>query len=294
MNNRTRSIRGALCALSLLLAAVPVVTATEVFADISAGNLGFARDRAPGDTGLPRDSYPWGFTAGIVHPVFDTVDLELALRRDPVTGNSTDLLFHHRAEYVELSVGPFLGVYNSEAKPGLLQPGVLAALRFNFGSVGFAAASIRAALGDDPSDEGDYRQSERWYEAGIFVPNVVLSLFHGKREFLEVRDIGPVTDTRTATELRARVFQKNVPYRINLSFGYHDYEKAFATETQAFGALILGKEVIAQVSPRVELSLRLESALYAFGRAELLGDESGTNYFFRAGAGTRIRIDQPN
>lgn len=293
MNNQPRSFQGALCALLLLLCVVPDSTATEVFADFSVGNLGFARDRDPGDSGLPRDTYPWGFTTGIVHPVFDTVELELALRRDPVTGNSTDLLFRHRAEYVELAVGPILGVYNSDAKPGLIQPGVAAALRFNFGAVGFAAASIRTALGSDPSEEGDYRQSERAYEAGIFVPNVVLSLFHGTNEFLEIRDIGPVTDTRTATELRARVFQKNVPYRINLSFGYHDYEKAFPAETQAFGALILGTEVITQVSSRVELSLRLESALYAFGRAELLGAESGSNYFFRAGAGTRIRLSQP-
>ena len=293
MNNRYRSIRGALCAILLLISVTPLATATEVFADTSVGNLGFSRSRDPGDTGLPRTSYPWGFTTGIVHPVFDTVDLELALRRDPVTGNSTDLLFRHRAEYIELSVGPFLGVYNSDTKPGLIQPGVLAALRFNFGTAGFVAASIRAALSDDPAEEGDYRQSERWYEAGIFVPNVALSLFHGTSQFLEIRDIGPVTDTRTATELRARVFQKNVPYRINLSFGYHDYEKDFATETQAFGALILGTEVITQVSPRVDLSLRLDSALYAFGRAELLGAESGTTYFFRAGAGTRIRLAQP-
>ncbi len=287
-----RLFRVVLCALLVPFTVVPTVTATEVFSDFSIGNLGFSRDRDPGDSGLPRNSYPWGFSAGLVHPVFDTVDLEFALRRDPVIGNSADLLFRHRAEYVELSVGPFLGVYNSEEEPGLIQPGVLAALRFNFGTVGFAEASIRTALSDGPSDEGDYRQSHRSYEAGIFVPNVVLSLFHGTSEFLEIRDIGPVSDTRTATEIRARVFQKNVPYRINLAFGYHDYEKAFATETQAFGALILGKEVIAQISPRVDLSLRLESALYAFGRAELLGDESGTNYFFRAGAGTRIRLNQ--
>lgn len=294
MNNAQRPlIRVALTALILLFTILPTATATELFFDGSVGNLGFSRDRDPGDTGLPRNSFPWGFSAGIVHPIFETVDLDFALRRDSVIGNSADLLFRHRAEYVELSVGPFLGVYNSEENPGLIQPGVLAALRFNFGTVGFAEASVRTALSDDPTDEGDYRQSHRSYEAGIFVPNVVLSLFHGKSEFLEIRDIGPVTDTRTATELRARVFQKNVPYRINLSFGYHDYEKAFTTETQAFGALILGKEVIAQVSPRVDLSLRLESALYAFGRAELLGDESGTNYFFRAGAGTRIRLNQP-
>ena len=277
--------------VSILTSAIPV-SATEVFSDFSIGNLGFSRGREAGDRGLPDDTFPWGFSFGIRHPAFETVDFEMALRRHHVTGNTTELLLTHRSNFVELGVGPYVGIYNTEDKPALLQPGVLSRLRFNLASFGFLSLTARAPLHDNPSSVGDYRQVTQEYEFGVFVPNVVLSLYYGSFAFDQRTEDDFTNDLFTTYQLRAHVFQKNVPYRIDLAFGYHDYQKEFlvSDETQAFGALVAGTRLTADVSRQLTLFVELESAVYAFGREELLGRDGGGTFFFRSGAGMRYLL----
>ena len=285
-------------ALTFLLTLVSILTstmpllATELFSDFSIGNLGFSRGREAGDQGLPDNTFPWGFSFGIRHPAFDTVDLEMALRRHHVTGNTTELLLVHRSDFVELGVGPYLGIYNSADKPALLQPGVFSRLRFNLATFGFLSLTARAPLHDNPSSVGDYRQLTQEYEFGVFVPKVVLSLYYGSFAFDQRSEDDFINDLFTTYQLRAHVFQKNVPYRIDLAFGYHDYQKEFllADETHAFGALVAGTRITADINQQLSLFVELESAVYAFGHRELLGRDGGDTFFFRSGAGMRYRL----
>ncbi|TVQ40248.1 MAG: hypothetical protein EA384_03780 [Spirochaetaceae bacterium] len=282
--------------LVLSAAAAAPLYATELFADFSIGNLGFSRDRDAGDKGLPDDTFPWAFNFGLRHPAFETVDFEMALRRHHVVGNTTELQLTHRSDFVELGAGPYLGVYNNQDKPFSLNPGVFAHLRFNLGDFGFTSLTARAPLSDDPRRVGDYRQRTQEYQFGVFVPNVVLSLYYGSFAFDERTDDDFISDLHRAYELRAHVFQKNVPYRIDLSFGYHDYQKEFVSTdgTQAFGALVAATRVTADLRNTVSIFFSFENALYTFGRADLTGRDGGDMFFFRSGAGITYTVRPPH
>lgn len=282
--------------LLLLVLPTSVYGATEVYGQADVGNLGFGRDRDPGHEGLPTSSYPWGVTLGVRHPVRDAVDLQLELARHHLLGNSADLLLSHRNDWISLGVGTTVGLFNNEDKPFLARPGVLADVTISLGTVGFLSLAARAPLYDSLDSVGEYRQRAQQYEFGVYLPNVVLSLYSGDFRYDERTEDDLISDRFRAYEVRAHVFQKNVPYRVDLSFGYHDYEREFPTPdvTHAFGALVSGTGVTVDLRPGLSLNAGLQAALYAFGREELLGDDLGGNFLFRASTGFTWAVAPPH
>lgn len=276
----------------ILILPVGTADATEVYSEFDIGNLGFHRDRTATDEGLPDTSYPWGFTLGITHPARELVSLQLELARHHVLGNSADLLLTHHNDWISLGVGAYVGLLNTDNKPLLARHGVLADATISLGTFGFISAAARAPLYGSPDSVGEYRQMAQEYGFGIYLPNVVLSLYAGNFHYDERTDNDVISDRFRSYEVRAHVFQKNVPYRVDLSFGYHDYEREFSIPdvTHAFGSLVAGTRLTVDLRPGLSLYGGLQAALYAFGREQLLGDEIGKSFLFRAHTGLRWSV----
>ncbi len=298
---RSRNVRqrvwcSILVVSALLLLSVDAFAATEVYAEFDIGNLGFSRNREATDEGLPTSTYTGGFSLGVRHPLRDRIELQVELARHHLLGNSADLLLSHHADWIALGVGPTVGLLNNQDKPFLARPGVLADLTVNFGTFGFVSLAARAPLHHSLEDVGDYRQSTEEYELGIYLPNVVLSLYTGDFRYDELTDADLIADRFRAYEVRAHVFQKNVPYRVDLAFGFHDYERLFqaAGLTHAFGAIVSSAGVTVDLRPGFSVYGGLDASLYAFGRNELLGDDLGGNFLFRATTGFTWAVSPPH
>jgi hypothetical protein len=97
------------------------------------------------------------------------------------------------------------------------------------------------------------------------------------------------------------IYQKNVPYRVLLTFAYQKRGKSFTnvdtnvTIAHDLNSLVLGTRIDLSINRYLSIMANLESSIYNWGSA---GDSlitfptTGINaYFFNASAGVTVNID---
>ncbi len=275
-----------------MILAAGTVTALEIDAEGTFGNLGFATDRKVSDTNLGSGSYLWGARLAVSDTVLDGFLLTGAYERDSVLRDTFAVTLGYSGQIMSVSAGPFVGFLPDSDNPYLLKPGLSAQLRAELWETGFVSLDTDVTL--DPqlsTNSADFRQFRIAPRAGIYLPNIITSLEFDRSTLFYTDGTDTTIDRRSEYALANEIFQKAIPYRILVRFAYRSQLKHFADGTKhALGAAVFTPGVTYTTSETVTLRAQLENGIYVFGREELLGEIETDRYFFRATLGITLQL----
>lgn len=268
------------------------VTALEIDAEGTFGNLGFATDREAGDSDLGSASYLWDARLAVTGTVLDGFLLTGAYERDSVLRDAFAVTIGYSGQIMSVSAGPFVGFMLDSDDPYLLKPGLSAQLRAELWETGFVSLETDVTLDPQLSTSStDFRQFRITPRAGIYLPNIITSLEFDRSTLFYTDGTNTTVDRRSEYALANEVFQKAIPYRILLRFAYRSQLKEFADGTKhALGAAVFTPGVTYTPAKTVTLRAQLDNGIYVFGREELLGEIETDRYFFRATLGMTLHL----
>lgn len=278
--------------MGLVASVAATAPAFELGARFDLSNLDFSRERAGTATTLPGDASNWGVSVTGSQTLGDNLGIELSYADDPILRRVGYTRISYVDQFFSIAVGPFFGLFNSSST--LLQSGLTTSVALFI--PGIATFQVRSdnSLGGRLSVAGDYIQERSDISLGFFLPNVIPTLHLRTKRFTQKTAAGEVMDRFTEYALTTDIYQKNVPYRVMLTFGYQDISRQFieaATTTHAYGSVILGVKATAEVFRAMELIADLESSVYTFGTDALLGTTSADTFLFRLSTGISLDLD---
>jgi hypothetical protein len=271
------------------------LTALTVGADFRIGNLALEPDRTVGETSFAGDAYPWGLSLYANETLADELTLDAGFYMDPILRNVFYSLFSYQQSIFTLTVGPFFGLFNA---PGsILKAGLATGVRVEIPGIAFVAFRADSTIGGRLVAVGDYLQEFSDLTAGFWVRNAIGSVSLRSASYTEKQASADVVDTLTEYEFAAQIFQKNVPYHVEIALGYHDLSKSFVgatTTTHTLGSLILGTRFELTLQDYLGLIVDLESSIYTFGQGALLGvsNPGPGGYLFRVTTSVSVDIDR--
>ena len=263
------------------------------------GNVAFSDDRTVDEISLP-SVFSWGGSAAVHQQINDQIAFTLTFDSDPTLNFVSYTLLDYNLQYFSIIVGPFFGLFNS--RNTLLKPGISTAVRADIPGIAFVAFRADASIGGRLVQTGDYLQERSDVSLGFYVRNAIISVNLLTKSYIYLTDDTEVVDNYLEYSFVTDLYQKNVPYRISLSFGYQERGKSFVsvadrtdTTVHRLRSIVLGTELEIQFSDWLLLEIDLDSSIYSFGDA---GDEllalptSGIGqYLFNAAIGVRIDAD---
>jgi hypothetical protein len=217
----------------------------------------------------------------------ELVNFQFAYERDPVLGNRVLANISMRFEFIRLTMGPFIGVFNAGEQ--VINPGLAAALKLDFPGVIFASLEAGSTLGSLAALPGEYLQQTGDAALGFWVPSVVCTLSVNAKTFTRRKtDDLLIKDERTRYQFRADVFTKNVPYTVYIDLGYQILKRSYLTgQTSAadeLKSLYMGFEGTYRITPAFRLMVGAEFPVYAWGESPLKSPERNAFlYEFRGG-----------
>lgn len=265
----------------------------DVSIEARSGNQSFEADRDSSATNLPTAGYRFGGAAAAAVGISEDLEFVGEYERSTVFGNLTRLAFRHHDQLVSVSAGTVFGVANTSAV--LLKPGVYTSIRFDIPGLLYARFSSERSLRVDPRKVGDYVMDSLDLAAGLYLPNAILSARIESQSREAMVESGTVLDVESGYFGEIDIFEKNVPYRVLVTFGYRDITKTFISDTTSrhtAGFLVLGTFVSADIGERVTYHVGVDSSVYTFGRNALIGEFANDVYVFRATTGVTIAISE--
>jgi hypothetical protein len=153
-----------------------------------------------------------------------------------------------------------------------------------------------STLGASLVQVGDYLQQQSNASLGFYIPNAIASANILTKKYTEKTSAGDTIDQLTQYSFKTDIYQKNVPYRVLLTFGYQTLSKTFleaSTTTAQLGSIIVGTRVEFHVTNFLTLVADLNSSVYTFGQESLVGlSNPGPNgYLFQLQAGAQLSLD---
>ena len=270
----------------------------EINTEFHIGNLGFARDRAADATDYPA-TYPWGLSLSAGEQINEDLTINTGFDIDPVLHNIAYTRLTFAQQYFTLEVGPFFGLFNSTNK--LMAPGISTGIRLDFPGLLFFEFRSDSSIGSRLITEGDYLQESNEISAGLYVLNAITSLNLHTKSYTSITADHEIIDGFTEYSFKADIYQKNVPYRVLLSFAYQIRGKSYIdvvtreTVAHQLNSLILGTRIDLRVNEFLALMADLESSIFSFGSAGstiLSLPASGISaYLFNVRAGVTVSIN---
>ncbi|MDR0390234.1 MAG: hypothetical protein LBH73_09190 [Spirochaetaceae bacterium] len=269
--------RSFLCAVRLGLLFLPL-QALELSVGGGFGNLRFDPDQdrslgAAGESYSPSLYFP--VDAVLSGDAFDRFSYTVAFKRGPVLGNQLSALIGVDLGYGSLAVGPVFGLWNNFDE--FIKPGLSVQASLDFPGKAFAVLEGNSTLGALVTED-DYAAEYGRIALGFWVPYVVITLNAEREEFLTNKSGGFIRDSRLRYSLNAAAFKKNVPYTIDLDFGYQILAREYnATgDTDSLRSLFLGCEFRTDLRPGFTLILGGEAHLYTWGKDPLKAPQRST------------------
>jgi hypothetical protein len=223
-----------------------------------------------------------------------------AFERDPLFRNRLSINMGIKLDYVNLEIGPVMGLFNSEEQ--IVNPGFSAGLGLEFPGVVFVNLKASSSLGSVLDIPGNYLQKSAEISAGFWVPYVVCSFNLVTRNFaLEKKANLLIGDSFTRYFFRADVFSKNVPYTCRVDFGYQNLSRSYSyylvnassldrnSETDEFKSFYIGLETSYAVSPSFKVLLGAEMPVYSWSVRPMKSPDKGS-FLFEARAGIVLTL----
>jgi hypothetical protein len=286
MRGRTPALT--LAAAVVLYLAASAASALEIGVQGWAGNLGFSATRGAADTSFPGTDYFWGWSVSASQEITDNLSFEADVVSDPVLRCVSSALFTYRDRFLSVGVGPFFGFFNDPTTP--IKSGISAAIRLELPSLLFVSFRSDSSISGELLQTGDYLQDRNEIALGFYVPNAICTLSVATRQFEQKQSADTVIDSLTEYSFTTDIYQKNVPYRIVLSFSWQDLSRLFvsAAALSSLDSLVVGAELDVSLSGSVSLQAGFDGVVYSFGLGNLVG--SAQSFLFRAVAGVRVKV----
>lgn len=283
-------------ALAAVIAAALVAPAAAFDIETSAyfGNLGLPWD---GETAMTADEFPadgwlYGGRAAFVQRLGEGFSLVAEYETDPVLRNIVRGVITYEAGMASISAGPMVGVFNSAGH--VLKAGIDIGFRLEAPGVAFFMANVESSMGAGLVTVGDYSQEASELAAGWYVYNAICSVSMLSKRFTRIIDAGALVDASTDYLFSVDVHKKGAPYRVLAELGYRAMTRTYTDDTiDGLGAVVLGAQVSADVSPTLTLVTGLDSGVYVFGLEELSGRGPASDAFlFSFSVGVVLHLDE--
>ena len=290
-----KQLRVALLSIVGLLSTSLLLTALDAGASYRIESLAFKNDRASTETDFSGLELPMGFSLYATEKLQQDLTLDAEYSYDSILRHILTGVVTYQGNLFSFGVGPFLGFFNTDQ----LWPkvGVTSVFRVEWPGTVFVELWLDNSTGSQLTDTGDYLQERSNLSVGFYVPNAICSVNLFRRRFAENTGAAEVSDQISEYTFAADIFEKNVPFKIILSFGLQtltrEWDVAGVTTTHTLQSLIVGTQFDMKISDAVGITIDLDSGVYSFGQDELVGIPSPgiQGYLFRAVAGVTVDVD---
>jgi hypothetical protein len=282
--------------LFIFLTSLPVgIDALEIGGTFNFENLRFDRDRAETEDSFSGDDYYWGGSVFATHSFSEELAIETGFYQDTILRNVLYTTLHYNTQYLSLGVGPFFGFFNSTST--ILKSGISTRVEFSLPGKVFASLGSDNSIGGRLVEEDDYLQEGSAIAFGFYVPNAICSLNLRNKKFTQKQAALETVDNLTEYAFDTEIFQKNLPYRVTLSFGYQTMEKKYiaaSTTRHTLNSIILGADSRIALNRWLDLLVCLDSSIYTFGQNELAGvsNPGPWGYTFRSSIGCAANLER--
>ncbi len=280
-------------AIIISLAVSPAVHAFDIGSEAWLSSMSFSSDRDPADTSFAGGTYPWGISLFASESLSDNVRVEGGYFSDPILHNSVGTLFSYSEKYFTVGVGPFFGVFNDDR--AILKSGISTFIRLELPGVVFLTFRSDSSIGGELAREGDYLQEHGDIAFGFYVRNAICTIGLDMKKLTQVKNAFKASDSLTKYFFRTDVFQKNVPYRVGITFSYQSLSKTFlytdlTTDEDIVNMIVVGADVNANATKTLVLYANFEASVYNFGQGRLSGETSNA-FLFSLSTGFRLNLD---
>ena len=292
MNPKMRIL---LISFVLLFIPIAAVFTLDIGTSFHIGNLNFEKTRVSDDTGFTGTTFPWGIDAFINQNISDDLHLHTGFFMDPILHNISYTLFTYRQDFFSIGVGPFFGIFNSRAT--VLKAGISTAVRLELPGILYLSFRADSSIGGRLVQDGDYIQERSDVSFGYYIRNAICSLNLLTKRYTMKTSAGESIDLLTEYSFKTDIFQKNVPYKVLISFAFQKLSKLFvesgSTIDHSLGSLVIGINVDVFLNDYLALVFVLDSSVYSFGMGTLTGisNPGPGGYLFRASTGFTLDID---
>jgi hypothetical protein len=274
------------CALSIITAALICGAATsagglEIEGSFQLGNLGITPATVTTYTGA---DFFWGGHLSLRQDLSNSLQFEAALQRDPIVGNSVSALLQYKSDYLRVGVGPYLGLLNSRANT--LNSGISTLLGVEIPGVAFLTLRTDSSLAG-----ANYFAQSNEIDLGFYIrDSAICSLGVLYQQSASAESV--LAETLTSYFFDVKVFEKNVPYRLDFSFAYQVLDGLNPLGTLGVGSVIVGAGIDLLFSESFALTLGFRTSVYSFEPNNPAGptDIGFSPLLFQGSAGFRVTL----
>ena len=256
-----------LLVLIIAAAASAPLIADEVGGSFTIGNNNLTA--APLTTAVfPGTEFPWGATATWSQQANDFSGIEAGFTIDPLLRTIGYTNFYYNEDIFSIEVGPFFGLFNTTEN--LIKSGISTSMKLNIPGIAFAEFTTSSSIGGQLVSAGDYNQEANTIAVGFYVYNSIctLKIDTASYNYLSA-SLGTVSEDFIEYAFIADLFQKNVPYTVELKLAYQQRTRTVAaTDIQTLSNVVLGTDFSISPFEFLSVSLGIDSGLYSFGFLE--------------------------
>jgi hypothetical protein len=265
-----------------------MASALEIGAEGWTGDIGFNQARTATDTSLPGEYFFWGWSLSASQAITDNVSFKADVGSDPLLRNVAHAIFTYQENFLSVGIGPFFGFFNDPST--VLKSGISTSIRLEAPSIAFVSFRSDSSISGELLLVGDYLQTRNEIALGFYVPNAICTLSLATREFEQKQSEDTVIDKLTEYAFSTDIYQKNVPYRVVLTFSYQELSRSFvdAVVISMLDSFVVGAEIDVTLSKTVTLRTGFDTVIYSFGVGNLAA--SDPYFLFHATAGVRITV----
>ena len=266
--------------------------AFEAGAYFDLSNLDFPSARTADETALPGADYIWGLRVTGRDQLSEGLALDLSYCRDSVLRHIAFTRIAYTDDFFAITVGPFFGLLNSPDT--LVQSGLSTTVELYIPGVTFLRLRSDNSLSGRLVVTGDYIQEQSELAIGFYTPNVIPTIYVTSKRYTTKTDGGEAVDSLTEYGITTDIFQKNVPYQVQLNFAYQDAGRQFVETTtvnHAYGSVVIGARFTLSRFEAFTVVADLDSSIYTFGHDFLLGQVSSDSFLFRLSTGVELNLD---
>jgi hypothetical protein len=261
------------------------------------GNQYFRPDRPSTDTSFPGTDYLFGGSLYLRADFLEHFQVEAGYSRDFVLRNVLYSLLQYRVDYFSLGIGMFVGFFNSGSST--LNSGITTSISLELPGVVFVSLRSDNSLSGSLIESGDFSQRLIDLSVGFYVRNAICSLILTTKEYAEMQGTTEIIDHLIKYSFKADIFQKNVPFRLVLTFAYQTLDKKYLdgvlNPADGLNSIMLGTEVDITIGRHLELIFGIDSSLFTVGTGQLssISYAAFAPYLFQAYTGFRLKFEQP-
>jgi hypothetical protein len=259
------------------------------------GNIGFTPARASTDATYAGADYFAGANLSLRQDMGSGIRIEAAAERDLITGDSFSAMLQYKAEYFRIGLGPYLGLVNST--PNFLRPGLSTLLGVEYPGVVFLTLRTDNSQGTQATTADVSSAQNNEIRLGFYVrDSAICSLGFSYAQFASIQGGTQQVDSLTAYTFDVKVFEKNVPYRLDFNFAYQvllrQYLDGITNPSHGLNSVMAGLGVDVVISPSFALLFGFRTSVWSFGTGVLSGlsDIGFSPFLFQASTGFRVTL----